>query len=351
MAKSCCLIVYLRGVIKDSPENIFLDIIELSSQNVDEIYNALLGVLNKNKITHDYLAKHFVGFTSDGASVMQGINRGVATKLKKRYPQIGLWHCLNHRLELAVSDTLKVVQGVNQIESFFSKVYSVYSQSPKLQRDLKDIASDMEVQLRNVGRILTTRWVASSFRAVDSLWQNYPAIYSHFQMLSTSSTDKGTYNGLVKKMQTTLVEEVAVLKDCLGQLSILSESLQKREATIIKASNYIRWTINALEKIKGSLDTKYSFKVLISDSPVFKGTNLQSFQSRHGYTSFNDGQFLQGLIDNMKSRLINNSEASFLCDIQAIIPNKWPSNGETPWLEGKIALPRSATGSTFTLRI
>ena len=163
MAKSCCLIVYLRAVIKDSPENIFLDIIELSSQNADEIYNALLGVLNRNKITHHYFAMHFAGFTSDGASVIQGINRGVATKLKKRYPQMVLWHCLNHRLELAVSDTLQVVQRVNQVESFFSKVYSVYSHSPKLQRELKDIASDMEVQLRNVGRILTTRWVASSF--------------------------------------------------------------------------------------------------------------------------------------------------------------------------------------------
>ena len=131
-----------------------------------------------------------------------------------------------------------------------------------------------------------------------------------------------------------------MLKDCLSQLSILSESLQKREATIIKASNYIRWTINALEQIKGSLDTKYSFKVLISDSPIFKGINLQSFQSKHGYTSFNDDKFLQGLIDNMKSRLINNCKASFLCDIQDIIPDKWPSNGETPWLEGENSIAK-----------
>ena len=75
-------------MIKDSPENIFLDIIELSSRNADEIYNALLGVLNRNKITHNYLAKYFVGFTSDGASVIQGINRGVATKFKKRLSEL-----------------------------------------------------------------------------------------------------------------------------------------------------------------------------------------------------------------------------------------------------------------------
>ena len=183
---------------------------------------------------------------------------------------------------------------MNQIESFFSKVYSVYSQSTKLQRELKEIASDMEVQLRNVGRILTTRWVASSFRAVDSLWQNYPAIYKHFQTFSTTPTDKDTYKGLVNKMQTTqFVEDIAVLKGCLGQLSVLSESLQKRETTIVKASDYVRWTANALVKIKDSLNlkTKYSFQVFTSDPPVFRGVNLKSFHSRHGYTSFNHGQF------------------------------------------------------------
>ena len=103
-------------------------------------------------------------------------------------------------------------------------------------------------------------------------------------------------------MQTTqFVEDLAVLKDCLGQLSVLSESLQKRETTIVKASDYVRWTVNALEKIKDSLETKYSFQVLTSDSPVFKGISLKTFHSRHRYTSFNHGQFLQGLIDNIKS--------------------------------------------------
>ena len=97
-------------------------------------------------------------------------------------------------------------------------------------------------------------------------------------MLSTSSTDKATYNGLVKKMQTTqFFEDLTVLKDCLGQLSILSESLRKRDATIINASDYMRWTINAPEKVKGSLDTKYSFKVIISDSQFSKESTYSSF--------------------------------------------------------------------------
>ena len=79
------------------------------------------------------------------------------------------------------------------------------------------------------------------------------------------------------------VEDVAIIKDCLGQLSILSESLQKNCTTLLKASDYLQWTINALGKLKDSLQTKYHFKT-IYDSPVeFKGVKLKSFQSRSGY--------------------------------------------------------------------
>ena len=36
--------------------------------------------------------------------------------------------------------------------------------------------------------------------------------------------------------------------------------------------------------------------------------------------------------------MITDSEASLLHDIQAIIPEKWPSNEETPWLEGESSI-------------
>ena len=42
----------------------------------------------------------------------------------------------------------------------------------------------------------------------------------------------------------------------------------------------------------------------------------------------------------MKNRLINSPEASFLCDIQATIPDKWPSNGKTPWLKGENSITK-----------
>ncbi|KAF3849538.1 hypothetical protein F7725_019257 [Dissostichus mawsoni] len=46
--------------------------------------------------------KSSIGFCSDGASVMLGVKSGVGKLLQDDFPGIILWHCLNHRLELAV---------------------------------------------------------------------------------------------------------------------------------------------------------------------------------------------------------------------------------------------------------
>ena len=125
----------------------------------------------------------------------------------------------------------------------------------------------------------------------------------------------------------------------------MSESLQKARTTLVKAFDYLQWTINALEKIKDSLETKYQFRN-IYDSSVefkgvefkgveFKGVELKSFQSRTGYQSFNRKQFLQGLIDNLQRRMIDSSEKILINQIESLCPEKWPRGENIPWLKGE----------------
>ena len=131
------------------------------------------------------------------------------------------------------------------------------------------------------------------------------------------------------------VEDVAIMKDCLGQLSILSESLQKNCATLLKASDYLQWTINALANVNDSLETKYEFKTIYISSVEFKGVELKSFQSRRGYNSFSQKQFLQGLIDNLQRRMIDSSEEILLNQIESLCPEKWPRGETVPWIKGE----------------
>ena len=73
---------------------------------------------------------------------MLGRKAGVGTllKLKYAYARIILWHCLNHRLELAVGDAMKEVHGISHFQSFISKLHSIYSASPKNIRELQKLS-------------------------------------------------------------------------------------------------------------------------------------------------------------------------------------------------------------------
>ena len=82
----------------------------------------------------ELLQEVLIGFCSDGASVMLGTKSGVGKLLKDEFPNIVLWHCLNHRLELAVGNALDATSGTNDLQSFL--VYIIlYSQSSKNMRE------------------------------------------------------------------------------------------------------------------------------------------------------------------------------------------------------------------------
>ena len=58
---------------------------------------------------------------------MLGKKSGVAKKLMKKYPNIIVWHCLNHRLELLVGDAVSEIVEVNYFRDFMDKMYALYS--------------------------------------------------------------------------------------------------------------------------------------------------------------------------------------------------------------------------------
>jgi hypothetical protein len=131
-------------------------------------------------MTEEYLNDYLVSVACDGAAVMF-VSRGRVTKLlKEKFPSIIVWHCANHRLELGVHDAVKRVSGINRFKSFIDKLYVMYRASPKNSRELQACTNSLEMQLLKTGRILSTRWVASSFRSVSAVRQDYEALVRHF---------------------------------------------------------------------------------------------------------------------------------------------------------------------------
>lgn len=196
------LVICLRAAIahEDDIITFFFDIIELQNTSASTIYTAIIDDLSKYGINHEYLKNNLVGFVSDGASNMLGRVSGVGVKLQNVYPNIILWHCCNHRLELAVSDTLKEVHGTNHFQSFIEKLYVLYHQSPKNRNELSICAASLEQKLLNIGKIFTIRWVASSEKTLKAIFNNYTSLYKHFFNASNDSLreskERAKYTGL-----------------------------------------------------------------------------------------------------------------------------------------------------------
>ena len=155
------------------------------------------------------------------------------------------WHCLNHRLELGVDDAVKSCTALNHFKIFIEKLYCVHSCSPKNRYALQKCAANVNAELLKIGKILGTRWVASSFRTVKAVWVSYSALFAHFGEASNDKSldgkEKATFSGLARKLQTkSFLLNLALMVDALQELSDLSESLQAQSITLPRATITIK---------------------------------------------------------------------------------------------------------------
>jgi hypothetical protein len=138
---------------EDDPTlSFFWDLVELENTKAVGIKNSCLSNLRSRGMDEKFLQECLISFACDEAAVMLGRKTGVATEMKREFPNLVVWHCCSHRLELAVSDMRNEVQGINHFHSLFDKLYSLYSMSPKNQRELTECSSSLSQQLKTIGK-------------------------------------------------------------------------------------------------------------------------------------------------------------------------------------------------------
>ncbi|XP_034567279.1 E3 SUMO-protein ligase KIAA1586-like [Notolabrus celidotus] len=324
--KSAMIVNLKASVDGGTPEFLFLELVELESQRAVDIEEALLNCLDTAGFTEEWLQKNWVSFVSDGASVMLGKNSGVATRLTARYPNLFTWHCMNHRLELAVSDAVDEVQAVNHFKVFLEKIHNLYSQSNKNSRELLGAAKELGSQVLKIGRVLNTRWVASSFRSVKAVWTSYEALNRHFENAAgdptRSSKERQTYRGLACRMQSKeFLCDLGLMYDALSELGNLSQQLQAHSLTLLRADQLLKRTIRVLASFKDSpgekLEEALTAQTLghLGSVPLESNGKLRPIDAK---------QFLQSLINNLEKRLSFDGE--MLHDLSVLDTGNWPSS-------------------------
>jgi len=342
ISKLTTLIIYIRTTFDETgPITMFLDLVELQSTTAECIVTALLSSLKTHGMSDDFIRDNCVGLATDGASVMLGKKAGVAKLITDKYPDIITWHCIAHRLELGVHDTIEEVSGTNNFKIFLDSLYALYSMSPKNKGELSVCAAELEVELLTIGRVLDTRWVASSLRTVRAVWQSFPALYSHFKLASTDALREGRerskYSGLAKRLSSKqFVQNLGLMFDALTELADLSLEVQKRSITLPVAHRAIGRQVAVFEAMCCNSGPRLQEADNALTLSLFKGVPLHNGSKCD--VLIKREQFFRSLANNMKNRLLtvqsshvsvsDNADAiryeTLINQLKVLCPDNWP---------------------------
>lgn len=309
ISKLSTLIIYIRTSFAESePVTIFLDLVELSITTAPAIVSALLECLAGHGLPKSVIAEYCVGLACDGASVMLGKKAGVGKLIRDMFPKIFVWHCVAHRLELSVHDTMKEVAGVNNFKIFIDKLYAVYSMSPKNKFELRQCAAQIDVQLLSIGKMLDTRWVASSVRTVRAVWQSFAALHKHFVCASQDtfrdSKERAVYSGLAQRLSCrNFISNLAVMFDALQELAELSLELQKRDVTLPAAHRAVSRQMLVFE----AMCNEPGPHLKLVNASIVQNNNFAGVELHAGQKSdvpIRPAQFFRSLVNSLKNRML-----------------------------------------------
>nr|XP_047132587.1 E3 SUMO-protein ligase KIAA1586-like [Hydra vulgaris] len=291
---------------------IFVDIVELDAQDANTIFQSLLGVLLAVGFDTNYLKMNLIGFCSDGASVMLGCKSGVSVRIKEMFPNVIIWHCLNHHLQLVLDDSIKDIKQVNHFKVFMDKIYCIFHQSNKNQNKLNDISQELSLDIIKIGRVLGPRWAACSLRSALAVWRSYPALYTLFSFNQKMS-------GMAKRLQNKcFLVDLALMIDILQECSLLSNALQARNINIARGDQLIRRIINAFQMLKDRRG-HYEKKVdEVINSEAFKNI---IFVKNRIYGNLPRDSLIVSIIKNMKLRLMDCSQLG--SNTNLLEPSTW----------------------------
>lgn len=170
------------------------------------------------------------------------------------------------------------VSQVNHPKSFLEKLYAIFSQSSKAQRELEECAQSVHAVVLKIGKVLDVRWVASSYRSLYAVWRSYPALYEFAVNSDTarSQKHKATFAGIQAQLESThFVQNLAIMLDALQAVSELSKALQNEDSILTTAYKMVKRTIRILENQESGEMGEY-YKIFEDSEDKFKGVRLTS---------------------------------------------------------------------------
>lgn len=207
LSSKTALIIYIRVAVDSEVCNYFYDLLEIDNGATgSNIVTAIFDSLKETGLVA--VSKNFIGFATDGASVMRGEKAGAGGAILRSLAKADFksFHCMAHKMELAVNMATKTSGEVQRFRMFVDTLYAFYHRSPKNAYELRSVAGELSMEILKVSQVFTVRWVASCYRAVKALETDFSALFTHLNKSSQeqrrSSQERSKCAGLARKMSS-----------------------------------------------------------------------------------------------------------------------------------------------------
>uniref|UniRef100_A0A3B1J4P0 TTF-type domain-containing protein n=1 Tax=Astyanax mexicanus TaxID=7994 RepID=A0A3B1J4P0_ASTMX len=165
------VIAYCRHVSGGLPMNRLVGLAELQHGHAKGIFSTIKSLFNDSDQTNpNWWQNKVSAFGADGASVNMGATGGIGALFRSEIGKhILSFHCLPHRLELAMLNTQKSLPMIEKVYDLLQLVWKTYHFSPKSKRELKAIGVELGCTIRTPSAVKTQRWLPHIFRQMESL--------------------------------------------------------------------------------------------------------------------------------------------------------------------------------------
>lgn len=306
------LSICVRYLDAGTPQTSFLGNVELPDGRAHTITEALNEFLKGSAIN----TEKCISLATDGASVMMGHKSGVGVQFKSKYaPFVIQTHCVAHRLNLAITDSIKEIDQLKKFQEKFSNLYNYMSGSANRVYKFKKMQSLLDEPELTIKEPYSIRWLGLR-NAVEAVYESYGALLATLsEMASSNSTAKGLYK-YFSTYKTALL--LGLMIDVHSELAILSCQLQEQNIIFSAIAPKIDSVVGKLELMKtcdaeGLGDMKRS--ITIKEGKAFyKGDELQNY-SNDVDTQFEKvkTEYLNNLIKNIKKRIRKHDNEILKC--------------------------------------
>ena len=328
------LAIVCRYIDNGASKLAFLQDIQLSNGTAETIYTAMKDHLTEAAIPLDKMTS----FASDGPSVMVGKKNGVVALLKRDNPDVINLHCMNHRLQLAVSKAFHSVTMIDNTDELLTALFKYYHYSTVRSESLNAIQNllretgDLESHNNlTVKKAVHTRWLSHEV-AVQTVRKLYTPILTDLENAVASGRDKtirekGIPAGSLLKMMKTYEKLyfIHLLCDVCTSLASLTKTFEREDVDLSIIEPRVTATLSTLRRMK-ERDAPHTSRVATVAQSLNIIATEQTLQSIYNARD----TFIDNLTKNIEDRLENTEVISHLSmlDLSQVNPDTATFHGD-----------------------